>query len=129
VPSGALAVGGIVAFTFGSLFLFSGDVPGFELSWAVVAGATVVSAALLLIALAAVWRSHRRGAVTGDTALVGSAGEAVQWRDGDGLVQVHGERWHATSAATLAKGQRVRILERKDLTLVIAPEPGVSPNP
>ena len=42
-PSGALAVGGVVAFAVGSLFLFSGDAPGFELSWAVVASATAVS--------------------------------------------------------------------------------------
>ncbi len=80
-PSGALAVGGVVAFAVGSLFLFSGDAPGFELSWTVVASATAVSLALFAIALAAVWRSHRRTVATGDAALVGSAGEVVRWDD------------------------------------------------
>lgn len=122
-PSGALAVGGVVAFAVGSLFLFSGDVPGFELSWTVVASATAVSLALFAIALAAVWRSHRRTVVIGDAALVGSAGEVVRWGDNGGEVQVRGERWRATSATPLAPGQRVRILSRRDLTLVIAPEP------
>src|SRR6476646_1412810 len=122
-PSGALAVGGVVAFAVGSLFLFSGDAPGFELSWAVVASATAVSLALFAIALAAVWRSHRRRVATGDAALVGSAGEVVRWDDQGGEIQVKGERWRATSATPLAPGQRVRILARHDLTLVIAPEP------
>lgn len=122
-PSGALAVGGVVAFAVGSLFLFSGDAPGFELSWTVVASATAVSLALFAIALAAVWRSHRRRVATGDAALVGSAGEVVRWDDQGGEIQVKGERWRATSATPLAPGQRVRILARHDLTLVIAPEP------
>ena len=122
-PSGALAVGGVVAFAVGSLFLFSGDAPGFELSWTVVASATAVSLALFAIALAAVWRSHRRTVATGDAALVGSAGEVVRWGDQGGEIQVKGERWRATSATPLAPGQRVRILARHDLTLVIAPEP------
>jgi membrane-bound serine protease (ClpP class) len=122
-PSGALAVGGVVAFAIGSLFLFSGDAPGFELSWAVVASATAVSLALFAIALAAVWRSHRRTVATGDAALVGSAGEVVRWGEQGGEIQVKGERWRATSATPLAPGQRVRILARHDLTLVIAPEP------
>lgn len=122
-PSGALAVGGVVAFAVGSLFLFSGDAPGFELSWTVVASATAVSLALFAIALAAVWRSHRRTVATGDAALVGSAGEVVRWGEQGGEIQVKGERWRATSATPLAPGQRVRILARHDLTLVIAPEP------
>ena len=113
----------MVAFAVGSLFLFSGDAPGFELSWTVVASATAVSLALFAIALAAVWRSHRRTVATGDAALVGSAGEVVRWDDQGGEMQVKGERWRATSAAPLAPGQRVRILARHDLTLVIAPEP------
>jgi membrane-bound serine protease (ClpP class) len=126
-PSGALAVGGIVAFAFGSLFLFSGDVPGFQLSWSVVASATVVSAGLLVVIFAAVWRSHRRVVVIGDPALLGSAGQVVRWADSEGEVQVRGERWHATSTTPLAPGQRVRILGRRDLTLVIEPDPGMPP--
>jgi membrane-bound serine protease (ClpP class) len=126
-PSGALAVGGIVAFAFGSLFLFSGEAPGFQLSWPVVAATTIASAGLLVIAFAAVWRSHRRVVTTGDPALVGSAGQVLRWADTEGEVQVRGERWRATSAAPLAPGQRVRILGRRDLTLLIEPDPGMPP--
>lgn len=126
-PSGALAVGGIIAFAVGSLFLFPGPVPGFSLSGAVVAAATLCSAAILLLAFAAIWRSRRRAVVIGDAALVGSAGEVVRWRDTEGEVQVRGERWRAISATPLAPGQRVRVVARRDLTLEIAPESNASP--
>ena len=44
VPSfGALGLGGIAAFVIGSLFLFDTEVPGFQLSWEVIATAAAVS--------------------------------------------------------------------------------------
>ncbi len=126
-PSGALAVGGIVALAVGSLFLFTGPAPGFALSGAVVAAATLCSAAILLLALAAIWRSRRRAVVIGDAALVGSAGEVLRWHDTEGEVQVKGERWRAVSSTQLSPGQRVRVVARRDLTLEIAPESNASP--
>jgi membrane-bound serine protease (ClpP class) len=127
VPSGALGVGGVAAFVIGSLFLYRGDVPGFQLSWTVVAAATALSAGFLLIALAAIWRAHRRRAVTGDTALLGSTGTVTLWTGESGEVQVMGERWRAVSGASLAPGQPVRVVERRNLTLVV--EPAAPPPP
>jgi membrane-bound serine protease (ClpP class) len=123
LPSGALGVGGIAAFTIGSLFPFRGDTPGYQLSWAVVAAAAAISVAFLMIAVGAAWRAHRRKVVIGDAALLGGAGLVLSWTGGEGAVQVRGERWHATSTAPLSAGQRVRIVARRDLTLVIEPEP------
>ena len=129
VPSGVLAVGGVAAFVLGSLFLFRGDVPGFALSWEVVATATLVSVGFLAIALAAVIRAHRRTVVIGDAALVGREARVLNWEGEEGDVQVLGERWHARSAATFSPGQRARVIERRDLTLFIEPEPAGSPKP
>jgi membrane-bound serine protease (ClpP class) len=124
LPSfGVIGIGGIAAFTIGSLLLFRGDVPGFQLSWSVVATATLVSVGFLMIALAAVWRAHRRRVVIGDAALLGSAAQVVSWGDDDGEVHVGGELWHAKSTAPLAPGQRVRIVGRRGLTLFIEPDP------
>lgn len=127
IPSfGVIGIGGIAAFTIGSLFLFRGDVPGFQLSWTVIATATIVSAVFLVFAVAAVLRAHRRRIVIGDDALIGSAGQVMSWGDDEGEVQVLGERWRATSAARLCPGQHVRVVERRNLTLVIEPEPNTS---
>jgi membrane-bound serine protease (ClpP class) len=123
LPSfGVLGIGGIVAFALGSVFLFPAEVPAFRLSPAVIAAATAASAAFLVLALGAAWRAHRRGVATGDAVLIGGTGQVLSWEDGEGAVQVHGERWHARSDASLHPGQRVRIARRDDLTLVVEPE-------
>jgi membrane-bound serine protease (ClpP class) len=123
---GIIGIGGLVAFVVGSIFLFDNSVPGFSLSWPVIATATAVSAAFFLLAIGAAWRAHRRTAVTGDAALLGSAGKVVTWADGRGLIQMPGERWQARADAPLAPGQRVRVVARNDLTLIVVPD-AISP--
>ncbi|MEH2507514.1 membrane-bound serine protease (ClpP class) [Bradyrhizobium sp. AZCC 1578] len=128
LPSfGVLGIGGVISFAVGSLFLFRGDVPGFHLSWAVVATATIASAGFLVIALAAVWRAHRRDVVTGEAALLRSAGQVLWWADGKGEVLVRGERWAAKSESEFTRGDRVRVLERQNLKLLVEPDPDAPP--
>jgi membrane-bound serine protease (ClpP class) len=114
---GALGVGGIAAFVIGSLMMFPAHTPGFTLSTGVVAGATIGSAALLLLVLAALLRSRRRPVVTGSEALIGAEGETVSWQNGEGRVRVNGEIWLARSDASLAPGSRVKIVGRDGLVL------------
>lgn len=126
VPSfGVLGLGGIAAFALGSLFLFQ-DVPGFALPLPVIALAALASLAFLAVALAVGIRSQQRAVVTGEAALLASAGKVLTWFDdeGRGEVQVLGERWNARSGALLVPGQNVRIVRRKNLTLFVEPERG-----
>lgn len=123
---GVVGIGGIAAFVLGSLFLFRGDAPEFQLAWQAVAAAASASAALLVIALGAVWRAHKRQVVIGDGALLADAGQVMNWNGGEGEVQVRGESWRATSTAELHPGQRVRIIERRNLTLAVEPETTIS---
>jgi membrane-bound serine protease (ClpP class) len=123
---GVVGIGGIAAFVLGSLLLFRGDAPGFQLAWQAVAAAAAASVAILMLALAAVWRAHKRDVVIGDGAMLADAGEVMNWNGGQGIVQVRGERWHAVSGTELHPGQRVRIVERRNLTLAVEPEKSVS---
>ena len=113
---GALGVGGIAAFIIGAVMMFPAQVPGFSLSHGVVAVTALGSAALLLLALAAVLR-RRRPVVTGHEALIGAEGEAVSWQNGEGRVRVKGEIWLARSDAALTAGSRVKIVGRDGLVL------------
>jgi membrane-bound serine protease (ClpP class) len=113
---GALGVGGIAAFIIGAVMMFPAQVPGFSLSHGVVAVTALGSAALLLLALAAVLR-RRRPVVTGHEALIGAEGETVSWQNGEGRVRVKGEIWLARSDAALAAGSRVKIVGRDGLVL------------
>lgn len=124
---GVLGIGGLVAFAVGSVFLFDHGVPGFSLSWPVIATATAASAAFFIIAIGAAWRAHLRRAVTGDAALLGSIGSVVSWAGREGQVQMPGECWQARAEVSLAPGQRVRVIARDDLTLVVEPEAASPP--
>jgi membrane-bound serine protease (ClpP class) len=113
---GALGVGGIAAFVIGALMMFPAHAPGFTLSGGVIAGTALGTAALFLLALAALLR-RKRPVVTGDVALIGAEGETVAWQNGEGRVRVKGEIWLARAAAPLAAGSRVKIIGRDGLVL------------
>jgi membrane-bound serine protease (ClpP class) len=116
---GAIGVGGIAAFVIGSLMMFPSRVPGFGLSSAIVIGAAIASAALLLLALAVLLRSRKRPVVTGSEALVGAAGEAVTWQGREGRVSIKGEIWRARAAAPLQAGAAVKVVSRDGLVLLV----------
>jgi membrane-bound serine protease (ClpP class) len=119
---GVLGVSGTVAFALGAIFMFQGDIPGFTLSPAVIVAATALGALLALLAGAAAVRSHGQPVVTGNATLIGRSGEVLNWSAAQGEVHVHGERWRARAFAPLAPGQRVRVVGREGLTLVVEPE-------
>src|SRR4029077_15684661 len=113
---GALGGGGIASCVIGAVMMFPAQAPGFSLSHGVVAVTALGSAALLLLALAAVLR-RRRPIATGHEALIGAEGETVSWQDGEGRVRVKGEIWLARSDAALTAGSRVKIVGRDGLVL------------
>jgi membrane-bound serine protease (ClpP class) len=113
---GALGVGGIAAFVIGAVMMFPAHAPGFTLSGGVIAGTAVGTAALFLLALAALLR-RKRPVVTGHEALIGAEGETVTWQDGEGRVRVKGEIWLARAEAPLAAGSRIKIVGRDGLVL------------
>jgi membrane-bound serine protease (ClpP class) len=119
---GVLGISGTAAFALGAVFLFEGDIPGFTLSPAVIVAATALGAALALLAASAAVHSHGRPVVTGNATLVGRCGEVLNWSAAEGEVHIHGERWRARAAASLAPGQRVRVVGREGLTLLVEPE-------
>ena len=116
---GTLGVGGIVAFVIGALLMFPARGTGFTLSWGVVIGAALGSAALILLALATLLRSRKRPVVTGSEALIGAEGEAVSWDGDEGRVRVQGEIWRARADAPLAAGKRIKVLKRDGLILCV----------
>jgi membrane-bound serine protease (ClpP class) len=116
---GVIGVGGIVAFTVGALMMFPSRVPGFALSRAVVLGAAIGSGVLLLLAVAALFRSRKRPVVTGGEALIGATGEAVAWHGHEGRVRVAGEIWRARADAPLSGGSPVKVVRRDGLILLV----------
>jgi membrane-bound serine protease (ClpP class) len=114
---GALGVGGIAAFVIGALLMFPARAAGFAPSAGIVIGSAIASAALILLALAALLRSRRRPVMTGGEALIGAQGEAVSWDGEQGLVRVAGEIWRAEADAPLEAGMHIKVVKRDGLVL------------
>jgi membrane-bound serine protease (ClpP class) len=123
VPSfGALGMGGIAAFVFGSLILIDTDVPGFARPTALIA-TIATTAALGMLAL--VWvamRARQQPVVSGVEEMTGAAAEALEDFATEGVVWAHGERWNAQTSTPIKKGQPLRITKVEGLVLHVEPQ-------
>ncbi|MDZ4253092.1 MAG: nodulation protein NfeD [Sulfuritalea sp.] len=125
LPSfGVLGLGGIVAFVLGSVMLIDTDLPGFGVSWMLIAPLAGVSALLSIGVGGMVLRARGRPVLTGTEAMAGSEGEVledIEPGESGGWARVHGERWRVRSRVALARGTRVRVGARHGLTLDVEP--------
>ena len=118
---GVLGIGGGIAFVLGALILVDDtQAPFLEISRPLIFGITLALVAFVLFALRAVMRTRRRPAFIGGGDMVGREGSVR----GTSSVFVEGELWRARLAsadATLMPGDRVRIIGREGLDLIVEP--------
>ncbi len=122
VPSfGALGLGGIIAFMFGSLMMFDSGIPGFGISKVfVLVFSSVMGLALLWLANFVV-KLQRRGAVSGKGSIVGGVGVTIEAFSGAGMIWLEGESWQAHCAVPLEKDQDVIVTELDGLVVHVEP--------
>ena len=118
---GALGLGGIVAFVFGSVILMDTDVPGFAISRVLIGTVAAVGGTLLLALILFLMRSRHRPVVSGAEGMLGDTAEALETFTATGTVFVHGERWHATTSQPVIKGQAVTVTGIDGLVLTVEP--------
>lgn len=122
VPSfGAIGIGGVIAFIFGSLILIDTEQPGYGISIPLIVGIAVSSAFLLFFIIAMALKSRRRPVVSGAEEMQQVEGTVLDDFTGEGEVRVHGEIWRARSAAPLRREQRVQVTGREGLVLEVTP--------
>jgi membrane-bound serine protease (ClpP class) len=122
VPSfGALGLGGVAAFVFGSIILLDTDIPGMSIARSVIAGIALTASSLLLIMVYALMRMRRRPAVSGTESMLGKIAEALEDFEQTGPVFIEGERWNAESGSALRRGQKVRVTHIDGLVLTVTP--------
>jgi membrane-bound serine protease (ClpP class) len=116
---GVLGIGGGIAFVLGALILIDDtQAPFLEISRPLIFGITLALVAFVLFALRAVMRIRRRPAFIGGGDMIGREGTVR----GTSSVFVEGELWRARPAgadATLQPGERVRIIGRDGLDLIV----------
>jgi membrane-bound serine protease (ClpP class) len=120
VPSfGALGIGGAIAFVAGSIMLFREDAGGLAVAWPLIGGFALLSAALFIGVVGFAVKSRRSPVVSGAEEMIGAVGEALEDFEHSGQVRVHSEIWSAESARPVRRGQRVRVVALRGLTLTV----------
>jgi len=113
---GALTLGGIVSFIFGTLILFNS--PYFRVSLPLVIGVGLATGAFFFFAVAKAVAAQRVPAVTGSEGLIGRIAEARTPLDPEGTVFVQGEWWKAVAEdGPVAVGEKVEVLGREGFRL------------
>lgn len=121
---GLIALGGIVAFVMGSLFLFTPfagsapSTPGRAVSPWLIGLGTLALSSYILIVVRAVLRTRRLPSRSGSEALLGKEGVATSDLAPRGTVRVSGEEWSAVAeVGTIKAGETVEVLAVEGITL------------
>jgi membrane-bound serine protease (ClpP class) len=116
---GALGLGGLAAFVFGSYFLFGGYASDVAVSLPLIVVTALVTAGLTFGIVAAALQARRKPAITGAEQIIGGHAQVVDWDGVRGHVRFNGEVWSARSKQPLQAGTTVRIVARDGLTLTV----------
>jgi membrane-bound serine protease (ClpP class) len=120
---GILGMGGIVAFVLGSIMLIDTDIPGYGISWQLIAAVAAVSAVFLLIVLGVALRARKQPVVSGREQMLGMTGEVLEDTEGEVYARIHGELWKVRAGIPLARGSTVRVVGIDGLVLAVEPAP------
>jgi len=115
---GLLTAGGVVALVIGSLILFQGASPVFQVSPWLIAGVTITITLVFAFVLNRAIIAHRKQARTGREDLIGRTAVVKVALKPEGMVFFKGERWEAISdTSPVEAGEEVVITSVDGLTL------------
>lgn len=115
---GLFTAGGIAALILGSLILFPGEAPMFQVNPWLIATVVIIITALFAFVINRVVGAHRRQAKTGREELVGKTAIVKQALEPEGTIFFKGERWTAISEKGRVKpGEEVIITKVDGLIL------------
>lgn len=120
---GVLGIAGIAAFAFGSVMLLDTQSPGYSVPLSVIAAFTVSTGALVVLGIGAAVRARGQSVRTGAEAFPGSPAVAIEAFESSGRVRAFGEIWQAVSERPVAEGERLRVIRKEGLTLIVESAP------
>ncbi|TNF98816.1 MAG: nodulation protein NfeD [Gammaproteobacteria bacterium] len=116
---GILGIGGVVAFTIGSVILFDDEY--LAVSIPLIGGTSIVAAGFMLWILNRFAALRHKQVVSGAEYLVGRTGYVVSDFSGRGRVKIDGESWLAETRIPVTAGQEIRVHAIDRLVLKIEP--------
>jgi membrane-bound serine protease (ClpP class) len=116
---GILGIGGVAAFTVGSVMLF--DDTYLAVSIPMIGGTALVAAGFMLWILRRFARLRRTQVVSGEEYMIGHVGTVREAFDVRGRINLDGENWIAETHTPLHTGQKVRVTAIDKLVLQVEP--------
>lgn len=122
VPSfGILGIGGVAAFTLGSIMLTDTGVPGFGIHLELILGFAITSALLFVLGLGMILKARQKPVTTGIEELLHDTAVALEDFEREGWVRLHSERWRAISDRPVKRGERLKVTAVEGLTVFVTP--------
>jgi membrane-bound serine protease (ClpP class) len=116
---GILGIGGVIAFTVGSIMLFDDDY--LAVSIPMIGGTALVAAGFMLWILKKFASLRRAQVVSGEEYMIGHIGIVREAFSKRGRVGLDGESWLAETPVPLTEGQKVRVTAIDKLVLTVEP--------
>ena len=120
--SGALGVGGVLAFVIGAIILVDTDVPGYGIPLPLIGTLAVITGLFVFMIVGMGVQARRRPVVSGRESMIGASGEVLTDFDAEGWARIQGVIWHVRSKVPLVHGQAVRVNAVDGGTLVVEPQ-------
>ena len=116
---GILGIGGVIAFTVGSIMLFDDDY--LAVSIPMIGGTALVAGGFMLWILKKFASLRRTQVVSGEEYMIGHIGIVREAFSKRGRVGLDGESWLAETPVPLTEGQKVRVTAIDKLILTVEP--------
>lgn len=116
---GALAIGGILSFIFGSMILIDSPIPELRISMKTIIPITIFMVLMVFILTRLAIKAHLFKVSTGQEGLTGEIGKTITNVFKDGKVFVHGEYWDAFSDEEIPRGILVKVIRMDGMKLKI----------
>jgi membrane-bound serine protease (ClpP class) len=114
-----LSFAGVLSLVLGSMMLFKGAGPQFQVAWHVLLPTVLLVSGFFVGIVLVVVRAHTRKARTGADGLVDEVGVVKQVQGREGKVLVHGELWRAVFEDAVSVGEKVRVQAVEDLVVIV----------
>jgi membrane-bound serine protease (ClpP class) len=114
---GIFGLGGVAAFSLGSIMLMDTEVPGYQIALPLIIGISLFSVGFFVVTISMLVRVRNQRVTTGMEAVVGETGKVVSGFPGEGRVLVEGEIWQAKCSNKLQVGQSIRVTKLTGLSL------------
>jgi membrane-bound serine protease (ClpP class) len=121
IPSGALGIGGLIAFVAGSILLLDPNAIGYHLNLTLIFTMALLNLIFFIIIIRMILKIRKKQIVTGREELINMVGIAEENFVKHGWIIIHGERWEAISKVPIKAGEKVSVKEVDGLLLRVEP--------